>query len=75
MTPEISILPIVTVTNERVGRLALVQVRPDLLEQMRLQQGMLVTPFDIPRNLLQPLLHSLKVGQHQLGGHDPDVPR
>ena len=30
--------------------------------------------FDVARDLLQPLLDGLQVGQHQFGGHDLDVP-
>ena len=58
---------------EGVGGLAGVQVRADLLQQVRLQQGVLVAAFDVARDLLQPLLDGLQVGQHQLGGDDLDV--
>ena len=47
---------------------------PNLLQQMRLQQGVLVAAFDVARDLLQPLLDGLQVGQHQFGRHDLDVP-
>ena len=59
---------------EGVGGLAGVQVRLESFPAMRLQQGVFVAAFDIARDLLQPLLDGLQVGQHQFGGHDLDVP-
>ncbi len=59
---------------EGVGGLAGVEVSAKLLQQVRFEQGVFVAALDVARDFLQPFLDRLQVGQHQLGGHNPDVP-
>src|SRR6266568_8125303 len=56
-----------------VGGFTGVQVGADLFQQVRLQQGVFVSAFDLARNLLQSFADGIEIGQHQLGGNDLNI--